>query len=144
MTAAPESKQPWKCQKSRHHFGKFPIFNFCNEETKRLQGGISVKSAADGAPQFLHNFELFVISTRHNLKFRQSMINIRGQFPPLVFLKNALSYCTSRGETPPKVLYKYLMRQCESFKQHVKETDPERIKQIVARSYEDADWILKK
>ncbi|KAJ3625853.1 hypothetical protein MTP99_016392 [Tenebrio molitor] len=88
------------------------------------------------------------------------MINIRGQFPPLVFLKNALSYCTSRGETPPKVLYKYLMRQCErlpdgpknhykfmikqSFKQHVKETDPERIKQIVARSYEDADWILKK
>jgi tRNASer (uridine44-2'-O)-methyltransferase len=104
------------------------------------------------------------------------MINIRGQFPPLVFIKNALSYCTSRGDTPPKVLYKYLIRQCErlpdgpknhykfmikqvscgtfytfgarslpqSFKQHVKETDPERIKQIVARSYEDADWILKK
>lgn len=32
----------------------------------------------------------------------------------------------------------------QSFKQHLNETDPERVKQIVQRAYEDADWILKK
>ncbi|XP_064210669.1 LYR motif-containing protein 9 [Tribolium castaneum] len=70
------------------------------------------------------------------------------------------SHCTSKADTSPKALYRHLIRQCEklpegpqkyykfmikqSFKQHVNETDPQRIQQIVARSYEDADWVLKK
>lgn len=59
-----------------------------------------------------------------------------------------------------KVLYKYLMRKSQtlpyapkkyyqfiirqSYKQHVGEQDEGRIKQIIQRSYEDADWVLKK
>lgn len=59
-----------------------------------------------------------------------------------------------------KVLYKYLMRKTQtlpdgsrkyyqfmirqSYKQHVNEKDETRIKQIIERSYDDADWILKK
>lgn len=59
-----------------------------------------------------------------------------------------------------KVLYKYLMRKTldlheqprkhyqfmirQSYKQHIGEQDETRIKQIIQRSYEDADWILKK
>lgn len=59
-----------------------------------------------------------------------------------------------------KALYKYLIRGCEKlpngpkqhykfmikqgFKQHVKESDPERIAQVIKRSYEDAQWVLKK
>lgn len=59
-----------------------------------------------------------------------------------------------------KVLYKYLMRKTQnlpngpknyyqfmirqSYKQHINEQDEIRIKQIIKRSYEDADWILEK
>lgn len=71
-----------------------------------------------------------------------------------------LNYSTSSAANKALVLYKHLLRQCEklpkgpkehykfmirqSYKQHVKETDDERIGQIIKRAYEDADWILKK
>ncbi|XP_060528282.1 LYR motif-containing protein 9-like, partial [Cylas formicarius] len=61
---------------------------------------------------------------------------------------------------PAKKLYKYLLRQCDrlpgdpkkhyrfmikqSFKQHITESDPDRIKQIIERSYADCEWILQK
>ena len=32
----------------------------------------------------------------------------------------------------------------QGFEQHTDETDPERIKQIIERSIEDSDWIVKK
>ncbi|XP_049823160.1 LYR motif-containing protein 9 isoform X2 [Aethina tumida] len=70
------------------------------------------------------------------------------------------TFCNKPNNDSPKSLYKYLIRACkklpdgpkkhyqfmvkQSFKQHVNESDPERIKQIIQRSYEDADWILKK
>ncbi|CAH0720862.1 unnamed protein product, partial [Brenthis ino] len=57
-------------------------------------------------------------------------------------------------------LYKYLLRECErlppdackhykfavkqSYKQHKSESDPERVKEIIHKSIEDAKWILKK
>ncbi|CAG4989625.1 unnamed protein product [Parnassius apollo] len=57
-------------------------------------------------------------------------------------------------------LYKYLLRQCErlpsdackhykfsikqSYKQHISESDPERIKEIIAKSIENAKWIVNK
>lgn len=60
----------------------------------------------------------------------------------------------------PKELYKYLLRQCnnlppdaskfyrhsikQSFKQHIQESDPDRIKQIMLRSLEDAQWVVRK
>ncbi|XP_043269555.1 LYR motif-containing protein 9 isoform X2 [Venturia canescens] len=60
----------------------------------------------------------------------------------------------------PKHLYKYLMRECnklpgdaqkfykhsirQSFKQHVIEPDPERVKQIMEKALYDAEWVLKK
>lgn len=59
-----------------------------------------------------------------------------------------------------KVLYKYLMRKTldlpdqprkyyqfmirQSYKQHINEQDETRVQQIIQRSYEDAEWILKK
>ncbi|EEB11244.1 conserved hypothetical protein [Pediculus humanus corporis] len=62
--------------------------------------------------------------------------------------------------TTGRQLYKYLLRACkclpsgasqhyrhsikQSFKQHINETNPERIKEIIERSLEDADWVLKK
>lgn len=42
----------------------------------------------------------------------------------------------------PRKYYQFMIRQ--SFKQHVNEQDKNRIEQIIQRSYEDADWILKK
>ncbi|KAH0567381.1 hypothetical protein KQX54_009234 [Cotesia glomerata] len=60
----------------------------------------------------------------------------------------------------PKELYKFLLRSCnklpkgpqefykhsvkQSFKQHVFEPDPERVKQIINKSLSDAEWIFKK
>lgn len=57
-------------------------------------------------------------------------------------------------------LYKYLLRQCEklppdagkyykfaikqSYKQHRVEPDPERVKQMITKSIEDAKWIVNK
>ncbi|KAI5637975.1 complex 1 protein (LYR family) domain-containing protein [Phthorimaea operculella] len=57
-------------------------------------------------------------------------------------------------------LYKHLLRQCEklppdackhykfavkqSFKQHKFEPDPQRVNEIITKSVEDAQWILKK
>ncbi|CAK1552016.1 unnamed protein product [Leptosia nina] len=57
-------------------------------------------------------------------------------------------------------LYKHLLRQCErlppdackhykfavkqSYKQHKAELDPERIKEIICKSKEDAKWIINK
>lgn len=75
-------------------------------------------------------------------------------------LITANSYCT-KPINSGKILYKYLLKKCkelpaggpqkfyiysvkQSFKQHINETDPERIQQIIQRAYEDADWILKK
>ncbi|KAF7284789.1 hypothetical protein GWI33_021548 [Rhynchophorus ferrugineus] len=70
------------------------------------------------------------------------------------------SLATKVSSYDGKKLYKYLLRQSQklpkgpkehyqfmikqSFKQHVNETDSERIKQIIERSYEDCQWILKK
>lgn len=60
----------------------------------------------------------------------------------------------------PKQLYKFLMRECgklpkeaqgfyrhsikQSFKQHVIEPDEERVKQIMEKAVQDADWVVKK
>ncbi|XP_048468564.1 LYR motif-containing protein 9 [Rhincodon typus] len=61
----------------------------------------------------------------------------------------------------PVQLYRYLFRCCkqlpakniqqhykhairQNFKVHADEDDPERIKQIIKRAIEDADWILSK
>ena len=32
----------------------------------------------------------------------------------------------------------------QSFKQHILETDPVRVKQIIERALEDASWVVKK
>lgn len=69
-------------------------------------------------------------------------------------------YATTNSGNIAKKLYKHLLKEChklpkgpkehyifmikQSFKQHVNESDPERIKQIIQRSYEDCEWILKK
>ncbi|KAG8198598.1 hypothetical protein JTE90_026495 [Oedothorax gibbosus] len=60
----------------------------------------------------------------------------------------------------PLNLYRYLLRQCkklptnaqdhykhhvrQSFNSHIDETNPERIRQIIERAMEDAEWIVKK
>ncbi|KAJ0180553.1 hypothetical protein K1T71_003957 [Dendrolimus kikuchii] len=60
----------------------------------------------------------------------------------------------------PVKLYKHLLRECEklppdaskfykfsvkqSFKQHKFEPDPDRVKQIISKSIEDAKWIVNK
>ncbi|KAK2151956.1 hypothetical protein LSH36_344g00011 [Paralvinella palmiformis] len=57
-------------------------------------------------------------------------------------------------------LYKYLLRNIkrlpaksqgyyknyvkQGFKSHADEDDPERVKQIISRALEDAEWIIKK
>lgn len=62
--------------------------------------------------------------------------------------------------TTARSLYKYLLRECkklpadagefykhsikQSYKQHILETDPQRIKQIIERALEDASWVMKK
>lgn len=66
----------------------------------------------------------------------------------------SMKVSTSKG------LYKYLLRECQklpedarefykhtvkqSFKQHVLESDPVRVKQIMERALEDASWVVKK
>lgn len=76
-------------------------------------------------------------------------------------ITNSVCLCSTKPQRTPKEFYKYLLRECEklpnngprkfykdsvkqSFKQHVNETDPERIQQIIDRAYEDTAWILKK
>ncbi|XP_012059014.1 PREDICTED: LYR motif-containing protein 9-like [Atta cephalotes] len=60
----------------------------------------------------------------------------------------------------PKQLYKYLLRECDnlpkhaqqfykhsvkqSFKQHVSESDEERIQQIMEKALLDAKWVIQK
>ncbi|KAK6625308.1 hypothetical protein RUM43_005602 [Polyplax serrata] len=67
---------------------------------------------------------------------------------------------TLRNITTGRQLYKHLIKECQrlpsgasehykhsikqSFKQHVDETNPERIKEIIERALEDAKWILDK
>ncbi|KAK2584204.1 hypothetical protein KPH14_006625 [Odynerus spinipes] len=64
------------------------------------------------------------------------------------------------GINSSKQLYKFLLRECnklpqganefykhsikQSFRQHVVEPDPERVKQIMEKAFTDAEWILKK
>ncbi|KAF2348898.1 Complex 1 LYR protein [Trinorchestia longiramus] len=79
----------------------------------------------------------------------------------MVFLARVtLSAVKPENVSTPKQLYKYLMRACEtlpedpsdhykhavrqSFGQHREEDDPERIKQIIERAIQDADWVLTK
>lgn len=78
----------------------------------------------------------------------------------MLWMINSAHFSTKLNGKSAITLYKYLLRQCQqlpkgpkehyshmikqSFKQHVKETEPDRIKQIIERAYEDADWILKK
>ncbi|XP_044753919.1 LYR motif-containing protein 9 isoform X2 [Coccinella septempunctata] len=73
---------------------------------------------------------------------------------------NAIRKFSSIQSPCPKRLFKYLLRQCDklpsgpkqyykfqikqSFKQHKTESDPERIREIIRRSYEDAEWVIKK
>ncbi|CAH0556017.1 unnamed protein product [Brassicogethes aeneus] len=77
-----------------------------------------------------------------------------------MFLTKLAKFSSKPTNNSPKALFKYLIRQCDklpkgakehyqfmikqSFKQHVTESDPQRIKQIMERSYEDAEWVLKK
>lgn len=46
------------------------------------------------------------------------------------------------------ILYDFLSELCwkylQSFKQHVLESDPVRVKQIIGRALEDASWVVKK
>ncbi|XP_076244284.1 LYR motif-containing protein 9-like [Calliopsis andreniformis] len=60
----------------------------------------------------------------------------------------------------PKLLYKFLLRECEklpkdaqqfykhsvkqSFKQHLIESDKERVQQIMEKAVQDANWIVNK
>ncbi|KAK0074852.1 hypothetical protein PV326_012122 [Microctonus aethiopoides] len=72
---------------------------------------------------------------------------------------NAITILQRTVKTPMQ-LYKFLLRSCnklpkgprefykhsikQSFKQHVYEPDPERVKQIMEKSLTDAEWIFKK
>lgn len=42
------------------------------------------------------------------------------------------------------IYYFYCHYYLQSFKQHVFEPDPERVKQIIDKSLADAEWIFKK
>ena len=62
--------------------------------------------------------------------------------------------------TNPRILYKYLHRQTEllprlaaahykdsirrGYGQHTEEDDPDRVKQIIEKAIQDAEWIVKK
>lgn len=64
------------------------------------------------------------------------------------------------GINSPKQLYKFLLRECnklpqgakefykhsikQSFKQHVVEPDPDRVKEIMERAIFNAKWVLQK
>ena len=66
----------------------------------------------------------------------------------------------SHGISNAKQLYKHLMKCCnqlprrpqkhyrhfvrQEFRSHSDEMDPERIKEIITRSLQDAEWILNK
>ncbi|KAJ7309045.1 hypothetical protein JRQ81_008335 [Phrynocephalus forsythii] len=58
----------------------------------------------------------------------------------------SLSYACTRSLTLPRKTvqehYKHAIRQ--SFKVHADEDNPERIRQIIKRSIEDADWVMEK
>ncbi|GIY04563.1 uncharacterized protein CEXT_490691 [Caerostris extrusa] len=67
---------------------------------------------------------------------------------------------TNKIVTNPLHLYRHLLRKCkklpvnvqdhyrhhlrQSFNSHLDEADPVRVKQIISRAIEDADWILKR
>ena len=53
-----------------------------------------------------------------------------------------LMQCCNTLPRAPKNHYKHFIRQ--QFKSHSDETDQTRIDEIISRSVEDADWILKK
>lgn len=53
-----------------------------------------------------------------------------------------LMKCCNNLPRAPRNHYKHYIRQ--QFKSHCDETDPQRVKEIIQRSIEDADWILKK
>ncbi|KAK7867559.1 hypothetical protein R5R35_004312 [Gryllus longicercus] len=75
----------------------------------------------------------------------------------MVLLSHVLRTST---QYTPKSLYKYLLRQCDklpsdaaqhykhaikqSYKQHILETDQQRVQQIIKRAVEDAEWVIKK
>ena len=50
--------------------------------------------------------------------------------------------CCNKLPRAPKNHYKHYIRQ--QFKSHHDETDEQRIKEIIDRSVEDAEWILRK
>ncbi|CAG9760654.1 unnamed protein product [Ceutorhynchus assimilis] len=79
----------------------------------------------------------------------------------ILFNFTPLRVCSTKYQrNEVTTLYKHLLKQCQklpkgpkehyqfmikqSFKQHINESDPERVRQIVKRSYEDCEWILKK
>jgi len=49
---------------------------------------------------------------------------------------------TNKLPSDAKVFYKKSIRH--GYEQHIDEKDPERIQQIIDRSIEDANWIVKK
>lgn len=69
-------------------------------------------------------------------------------------------YSANKNEMTSLALYKYLLRECErlppdackhykfavkqSFKQHKFEPDTQRVKEIIAKSIEDAKWVVAK
>lgn len=59
----------------------------------------------------------------------------------LALYKHLLKECEKLPEAPKKH-YRFMIKQ--SFKQHIDETDPERIAQIITRANQDVQWILKK
>lgn len=71
------------------------------------------------------------------------------------------AFLKTSSANSPKALFKYLIRECrnlpkgatqefyrhsikQSFKQHVDEPDPERVKQIMEKALADAKWVLEK
>lgn len=59
----------------------------------------------------------------------------------LALYKHLLRECEKLPEAPGKH-YRFMVKQ--SFKQHIQETDAERIAQIISRANQDALWIKNK
>lgn len=80
----------------------------------------------------------------------------------MIFINYATRLCsnTAKSVMTSLRLYKHLLRECEklppkacshykfavkqSFKQHKFEPDPERVKEIISKSIEDAKWVVNK
>ncbi|KAK3585358.1 hypothetical protein CHS0354_004631 [Potamilus streckersoni] len=59
-----------------------------------------------------------------------------------LYLYRYLLRCIRKLPDEAQSHYQHHVRQ--GFSSHADETDPERIKQIITRAIDDAEWILKK